>query len=46
MQLLYQISDNGTNEVWRVKLLFVESKEVEERFSPGEKVSELHTKTA
>jgi hypothetical protein len=46
VQLLYRIRWRKGHEVWRVRPLFVEAPDRDERFSPSERFSFLHTMRA
>ena len=43
VQLLYRISLSPTVETWRVRPLFVEAPDREDRFTSSDKISFLHT---
>lgn len=43
MELLYRKDKLGDMEIWRVKLLFVEPKEIDEFFEEDSLISFVHT---
>jgi len=46
VQLLYRIGRNRRDETWRVRPLFVDAPDRDERFSPSDCLSFLHTMRA
>ena len=43
VQLLYRVDHAGSHETWRVRPLFVEAPDRNERFSSSDRISFLHT---
>ncbi len=46
VQLLYRIDRRGDEETWRVRPLFVEGPDRDERFSPWDSITFVHTMRA
>jgi hypothetical protein len=46
VQLLYRIAQSSTHETWRVRPLFVEAPDREDRFTTSDRISFLHTMKA
>ena len=46
VQLLYRIAHSRDRETWRVRPLFIEAPDREDRFTPSDRISYLHTMKA
>ncbi len=46
VQLLYRVAHSKGRETWRVRPLFIEAPDREDRFTPSGKISFLHTMSA
>jgi len=43
VELLYRVANSAKGNTWRVRPLFVDGPEREERFAPADRISFLHT---
>jgi len=46
VQLLYRIAHSKRRETWQVRPLFIEAPDHEDRFTPSDRISFLHTMKA
>ena len=46
VKLLYRVAQSPSGETWRVRPLFVEEPDREDRFTPSDAISFLHTMRA
>ena len=46
VQLLYRIAYSKGSETWRIRPLFIEAPDREDRFTPSDRISFLHTMKA
>jgi hypothetical protein len=46
VQLLYRIAHSKRRETWQVRPLFIEAPDREDRFTPSDRISFLHTMKA
>ena len=46
VQLLYRVSYSQDSEIWRIRPLFIEAPDREDRFTASDRISFLHTMKA
>jgi hypothetical protein len=46
VQLLYRVAQSKRSEIWRIRPLFIEAPDREDRFTPSDRISFLHTMKA
>ena len=46
VQLLYRVAHSRRGEIWRIRPLFIEAPDREDRFTPSDSISFLHTMKA
>ena len=46
VQLLYRVARSERGETWRIRPLFIEAPDREDRFTPSDSISFLHTMKA
>jgi len=46
VQLLYRVAHSKRGEIWRIRPLFIEAPDREDRFTPSDRISFLHTMKA
>ena len=46
VQLLYRVAHSKGSEIWRIRPLFIDAPDREDRFTPSDRISFLHTMKA
>ena len=46
VQLLYRVAHSKRSETWRIRPLFIEAPDREDRFTPSDRISFVHTMKA